>query len=271
MDPDSSSDNFWEFTFTDRIYDDIANFELVLSKTGHSKLAFVGHSEGSTTMLTSLTTNDAQWFKDRISIFIAVAPVARLENMKTTWLRILGASDLPIALVKLFGIKEWFAPTFFARAKFQFLCNYIPEVCQFNMWLITDGKPLVNDRDSFRNYMGHFPGGLSVKILDHELQIYRDERFQYFDYGTEENLEKYGTEVAPIIPVEKINGVKIAMMIGESDLLGNVVDNEWLRQQLGSNIVSYKIYDYGNSSFYVAKEIELYLKDMVELLRKYAS
>merc|ERR1711957_117587 len=133
-----------------------------------------------------------------------------------------------------------------------------PEICQFNMYLITDGKPSVNDRMAFRNYMGHFPGGLSVKILDHELQIYRAERFQYFDYGVEQNLETYGSEQAPIIPVNEIDGIKIAMMIGDSDLLGNVEDNVWLRKQLGDNVLFYKVYDFGNSSFYIAKEIELY-------------
>jgi hypothetical protein len=242
-----------------------------LATTGQSKLAFVGHSEGATTMLTSLTTERAEWFKDRISIFVAIASVSRMDHMKSTLLRVLGSSSIPFNIIKSLGIKEWFDPNILWTTLFNHICNYVIQICEFNMMTISDGKPSVNDRDAFRIYMGHFPGGLSVKTLDHELQMYNAEKFQYYDYGTEGNMEKYGTKTPPEIALENINDFTIAMMVGDSDLIGDVIDNEWLRDKLGRNVVFYKVYDYGNSSFYVAKQIEEYLEDLVGLLKKYTS
>jgi pimeloyl-ACP methyl ester carboxylesterase len=264
-------DAFWDYSYTDRYPDDKANIKFILEKTGQSKLAFIGHSEGASTMIAALTTQEAEWFKQRVSILIALAPVSRMENMKSTLLRVLGANDFAIGLVRFFGVKEWFYPNIYTRTLFNNICNYVPQICEFNLKYITDGDPTLNDRNSFRIYMGHFPGGLSVRTLDHELQIFRAKRYQYYDFGKDGNLEKYGTETPPEIEVSKIQGMPIAMLIGDQDLLGDVKDNEWLRDRLGRNVVFYKVYNLGNSSFYVAKDIETYLKDVVDLLRKYTN
>ena len=220
-------------------------------------------------MLYSLTTEDAEWFKERISLIIGLAPVARLDNIETTLLKILGSSNAAINLVKMFGKKEWFSENLWTKSFFQKLCSKFPKISETNMKFITDGDPDVNDREVFKLYMRHFPGGLSVKLLEHELQIYRAQRFQLFDYGKDKNKEIYGEEIPPIIPVEKITGISIAMMVGNSDLLGDVKDNEWLRDQIQQNIVSYKVYDYGCSSFYNAKDM-CYLDEMKSLLSQFS-
>ena len=220
-------------------------------------------------MLTSMTTDEAQWFKDRVSVIIALAPVAKLGNLKSTLLKALGANNLALDLVKAFGIHEWFYPNFWTNGLFVYTCKYIPEICEFNLEFITDGKPSVNDREAFRVYMGHFPGGLSVMLLDHELQLYRADKFQYYDYGKEGNQEKYGQDTPPEIDISKVNGIPIAMMVGTSDLLGDVLDNRWLKEQLGDNVVFYEEYNYGCSSFYTAKDMH-YLEDVTKLLATYA-
>jgi hypothetical protein len=260
---------FWEFTFTDSIADDKANIELVLSKTGKSKVAFIGQAESFATMLTALTTEEEQWFKDRVSFLVGLAPISRLDHIKTPLLKFLGISDIPLNIVKLLGYKEWFGDTWSSRFKFHFLCNYIPAICERSLRMNTDGDPSVNDRDVLRVYMGHFPGGLSVKILEHELQLYRSGKFAYFDYGNEKNLEIYGSEEPAEIPVGEISGLPMAMFVGNSDLLGSVADNEWLRDQLGDNVKFFKVYDMGRASFYIAKDMK-YLYDLDAVLKQYA-
>lgn len=248
--------------------DDKANIEFILNLTKQDKLSFIGHSEGFTTMISALTTEEAQWVKDRVNVVIGLAPVAKFEYLKSTLLRVLGVNNLSIDLVKLFGIREWFYPNIYTRTLFVNICNYLPQICEFNLKYITDGDPSVNDRSVLRIYLGHFPGGLSVKLLEHELQLYRSKNFQRFDYGKEENRQKYGTDTPPEIPVQDISGIPIAMMVGKSDLLGSVEDNRWLKEQLGNNIVFYKEYDYGCSSFYIAKDMS-YLDEVADLLYKY--
>lgn len=240
-----------------------------MKKTGKSKLAFVGQAESFATMLTALTTDEQKWFKDRVSFLVGVSPISKMDNLKSPLLRFLGITDIPLNIVKLLGYKEWFGESFSSWFKFQFVCNYFPVVCERSLERNSDGDSSVNDRDALRVYFGHFPGGLSVKILEHELQLYNQAKFQYFDYGKKKNLEEYGTETPPQIPVHEIKGMPMAMMVGSSDLLGSVKDNEWLRDQLGDNIKSFKIYDYGRTSWYIAKDMQ-YLDDLDVLLKKYA-
>lgn len=269
MDPDNDAE-FWDFSFVERFRDDQANIEFIRNLVGQDKIAFIGHGEGFTTMLTALTTEQADWFKQRVSVVVGLAPVSRLDHIKTTLLRALGVNDLAINLVKLFGIREWFYPNIYTRTLFVNICNYLPQICEFNLEFISDGDPEVNDRNLLRIYLGHFPGGLSVKVLEHELQIYQAERFQYFDYGAEKNIQKYGTETPPVIPVDQISGMPIALFVGTSDLLADTRDVEWLREQLNENVVFYKTYDYGHASFYIAKDMR-YLQDLVGVLRQFTN
>lgn len=243
---------------------------MIEEHTGKSKIAFIGHSTGATTMLTSLTLEQAQWFKDRISVFVALAPISRMDHMKSTLLRILGVSDIPIKIVQLLGIHEWFNENIIATTLFQHVCNYLPQICEFNFKLISEGDPSVNNRDALRIYLGHFPGGLSVKLLAHELQMYRAAKFQKYDYGTEENMKKYGTKQPPEYDLSKISGIPVAMMVGTSDLLGDVEDNRWLRDQLEDNVMFYKEYNYGGTSFYIAKDMG-YLEEVTSILSQYTN
>jgi len=241
-----------------------------LDKVGQSKIPYIGHSEGFTTMITALTTEQADWIKQRVSVLIGLAPISRLDHIGTSYLKILGYTDFAIALVRAAGLKEWFGNTLWTRFKFHTLCNYFPSICEFSLKYITDGDPSVNDRSVLRIYMGHFPGGLSVKILEHELQLFRAGKFQYFDYGAKKNMEVYGQETPDEIPVQNINNIPIAMFVGNSDLLGDVTDNQWLRDQLGDNVIFYKEYDYGCASFYIAKDMK-YLNDLNSVLKQYTT
>lgn len=46
--------------------------------------------------------------------------------------------------------------------------------------------------------------GTSAKLYEQFSQIGRSGRFQFFDYGSEENSERYGTEVPPEFPLNQI-------------------------------------------------------------------
>ena len=65
--------------------------------------------------------------------------------------------------------------------------------------------------------MGHFPSGTSLRCLLHYAQIINTERFQYFDFGSSKNKEVYGNKYPPIIPIETIDKVPIAMFVGTQD------------------------------------------------------
>jgi len=260
---------FWDFSFADRFEDDRANIEFIRTHTGQNKISVIAHSEATAAFWVGMSQYPT-WYEERVNILISLGPVSKLDNIKTLLLKSLGANSLAISLVKSFGIHEFFYPNFWTNVWFSTICGAFPQICRFSTYLISDGDTSVDNLESLRNYYGHYPAGISVKSLEHTLQIYMQGRFQYFDYGEEVNKRIYGTTVPPLVNLKAISGVPIALLIGNTDLLGDPEDNQWLRQQLGSNVVSYKTYDYGHITFFIGKDMS-YLDDVRSLLREYAA
>ena len=116
---------FWEFSWVDRVEDDKANIEYVRAISKQGKIGFIAHSEATATMWTGLSQNN-DWFKQRITVLIALGPLSRIDRMQSQILRSLGDNSLSIGLVKLFGIHEFFYPNFWTKIWFSTVCGYIP-------------------------------------------------------------------------------------------------------------------------------------------------
>ncbi len=56
-----------------------ANIDYVRQKTGVDKVSYIGHSQGTTQMFHGLATKEDFW-KERINVFIALAPVIRANK-----------------------------------------------------------------------------------------------------------------------------------------------------------------------------------------------
>lgn len=71
---------------------------------------------------------------------------------------------------------------------------------------------------------GHAPAGTSTKTVVHYGQeIHDNGNFQYFDYGKEENLKRYGSEEPPLYNLDNIN-VPIALFYATNDWLAGPTD-----------------------------------------------
>lgn len=85
VNPDSDRD-FWMFSFEEYAdYDLEVAATYVLLKTGQPSLDLVGYSQGTTTGFYALATNKEFW-RDKISRFIAIAPVITLNYTKEKFL-----------------------------------------------------------------------------------------------------------------------------------------------------------------------------------------
>lgn len=86
---------YWQFS-----WDQIAEFDIpavidaVLDWTEKSKVIYVGHSQGTTTMFALLSSNPS--YNDKISIFAALAPVVYFSH--TTSPLFVGGSQLEFLL-----------------------------------------------------------------------------------------------------------------------------------------------------------------------------
>ncbi|WAR62874.1 hypothetical protein PtB15_15B462 [Puccinia triticina] len=106
-----SDPKFWDYNIKElALYDLPALVDHVLKDTGHSKLAFLGHSQGNATMFCSLATGMIPELGSKLSCFVALAPAVyagpltsgfpfgALKSMRwRTWRRFFGILDfLPV-------------------------------------------------------------------------------------------------------------------------------------------------------------------------------
>ena len=60
-------------------YDAPAQVDYIRRITGKQKITYVGHSMGTTQLFYALSDKPDFW-KDRLNLFVALAPVTRLDN-----------------------------------------------------------------------------------------------------------------------------------------------------------------------------------------------
>ena len=105
----TKSHEFWEFTFDQMALLDLpAEFDYVTGVTGASQISYVGHSEGTIQAFAGFSRN--QTLASMARVFIALAPVAHVYHIKSTFTQLMCKLDVDELFV-LFGDKS-FLPRF---------------------------------------------------------------------------------------------------------------------------------------------------------------
>ena len=81
-DPSKKDDKplFWNFDFEDMGVKDLPSMiDFVLEKTGQSQLGYVGHSEGTTQLFIGMSMMP-EYFREKLNLFVALAPPTRISN-----------------------------------------------------------------------------------------------------------------------------------------------------------------------------------------------
>jgi pimeloyl-ACP methyl ester carboxylesterase len=87
LDPDRDEKVFFNYSFIEMSRFDLrAMVDKVLECTKASKLAYIGHSMGTTVMFYAMTT-EPDYIKKKISLFVALGPVAKLKNCNSNFIR----------------------------------------------------------------------------------------------------------------------------------------------------------------------------------------
>lgn len=101
LSPDNKTSGFWDFSWDEMASLDIpAMVNYVIDTTGYSSLGYVGHSEGTIQMFAAgssvhLNTDpDFQRALSSINLFVALAPVAYVSNLRSKILVLLANSNL---------------------------------------------------------------------------------------------------------------------------------------------------------------------------------
>ena len=195
MDPDTMT-NFWQFSFTEMgDYDIPATVDYILKATGRKKLALFGYSQGTTVCFYSLATHK-EFFREKINIFVSIAPVITMKYAKSDMLRMLSGNGPLLWTLKYNNYLEIFPKTDENAPKtglMEDICNSYPDFCVSSMNAFADTNPEFVNQDRVNFYMAHFYYGTSLKNIIHMGQILQNGKFQLYDYEDEDdNMQAYG-------------------------------------------------------------------------------
>jgi lysosomal acid lipase/cholesteryl ester hydrolase len=242
LNPDDGSATFWDFSWDQMaLYDVPALINYVTNTTGSPRVSWVGHSEGTIQMFAAGTvTEKYPLVKDALSkldLFVALAPVAYVHNIKSKELVLLAHSKLVERLMRQ-GIYEFLpygplnqiAPT---------ICRLAPEVCHVILRTICGPTQNLND-SRLQVYVSNTPAGTSTVNMDHWLQGVQREKFQMYDYGDRQsNNQHYGQPDPPAYELKKFVP-KVALFIGSNDFLADPRDVKQLIDELPSEKIVFQ-------------------------------
>jgi pimeloyl-ACP methyl ester carboxylesterase len=266
--PDESA--FWDFSFHEMgMYDLPAFLDHVLKINKFSqKLIYIGHSQGTAQLFAALTQKQ-EYFKERIKLYIALAPVARVFFLDSQLLKIMSTlrldyfcnklsfHELLCSDEKLWKATSWLMP------KVPLICNLIS-----NLLSDTDSHTC-NNQKRMSVYLSHSPCGSSLKAVSHFVQLYRSKVFRMYDYGPKINKELYGTVEPKEYDLKSITDFPIALLSGKLDKLSNPIDVQWLKEQLGENVIYDKVHDnMAHTTFLMASDMA-WFDDVLDLMDLY--
>ena len=267
LDPDSDPE-FWRFTTAEMGYDLQINIEFVLNFTSAQSLTYIGYSQSTSIGFTALWTNNS-WFEGRVNLYVAIVPLVRLDYITSPVFLTLFNSRVLLPTLRRLGVNEFFTANFFSTTASTVVCSLFTTLWNQLDTYAFEGDPSVDDLESIRVYTSHAPAGAAMGYLEHIGQIHLARRFQYFDYGPEENQARYNSTTPPEMDPASIRNVPIAIFNGRFDLLSDIQDVNWLAQQLSNVLVAHNEYDYGHLTFLIGRNMT-YLDDMLAIINQYA-
>lgn len=130
---------YWKFSWAEQgKYDIPAMIGFVKKETKSSKVAYIGHSMGTTTIFYQMATDYAR-FREDVSIYIALAPVVRLSGTASPAVLSFGNVIRPIRRnCELWNIYEIFTSNRFTNWAMRFVCGYMPDICYMGLMLFAD-------------------------------------------------------------------------------------------------------------------------------------
>ena len=218
LDYDSSlNSKYWEFSF-DHIaqYDVPANIKFVKQRDNVEKVYYIGHSQGTLTFFLAYM-NDPEFMENNIAKFIALGTVPNVNNAPHFLITLFEKSHIldliPVKNMLTFPkeVGQIFVP--FCTSKAKVLCNKILSLAFSG--LHETGR--IDYERLGKNIFLYEPGGSSVQNLKHWIQIHKAKRVQKYDFGTLENIKKYGQPTPPIYDLKKMKQYSIPSLMTTSD------------------------------------------------------
>jgi lysosomal acid lipase/cholesteryl ester hydrolase len=262
---------FWQFSFHEMgLYDVPAVLEHILKfNTGGEKVIYVGHSQGTCMMFAALTQK-LEYFKEKVKLFVALAPVARVGNVKSKLLKVLNT----INFTKILAASDQFEvfPNNEENNKFNgWVHKHFTSLTNLMMDMVSDNNSKeTNSSERLGVFLTHYPSGTSLKAVNHFVQNFKGKKFCHYDYKKEANMFLYKQTKPLEYDLSVIKDMPIILAAGKEDKLASLEDVRWLNEQIKGNVVYYNEFDdMGHATFMIGKDIN-WFSDIFEIILKYS-
>ncbi|KAK9831388.1 hypothetical protein WJX81_000112 [Elliptochloris bilobata] len=241
-----SSDAFWSFSWDEMAaYDLPASIAHALAVSNASKLAYVGHSQGSTIGLAALASQPA--LAAKISVGVLMAPVMHLAHCSSVPLVLLAKTNSD-TVARVLGVREFFPSQKAMSDLFGAACVTESLACVGTIASLLGCNWDNLDPERMPLFMSYMPSGTSMADMEHWAQFIRQPAPQFcrFDFGGECagplghpkpcNTHAYGTLEPPLYDVAAIR-TPLAFFSGGRDKVADAADVRALAAALAPGMV----------------------------------
>jgi pimeloyl-ACP methyl ester carboxylesterase len=260
------SPEFWDYSFEGMADGDFKSTLEFIYEKKKEKVIVIGHSQGTTQVFAGLSSFPE--LQDKVDKFMALAPVVHMTGFDPGNWYYFGSTHNFLQVAKSLGyyklLERPLNTNWFNDSLIRLFCSSIHWVCDFIISKMTDRDPNMIDTKNMNNYLKHNPSRTNIKSLEHFSQMIANYKggLSRFDYGEEENKNRYGTPEPPLYDLSVIR-TRVYMYYGDNDLLSTLENAELLKKELKS--VTGRIYpDWGHLSFFLGKERQVFVQHLLE-------
>ncbi|ESO98619.1 hypothetical protein LOTGIDRAFT_142579, partial [Lottia gigantea] len=228
-----SQEIFWNWSSDEMAqYDLPAMVDYITTKTGVSKITYIGHSQGTLIGFGGFSQNKT--LASKVKLFIALAPIARLGHIKGPLHLISPLTKDLQKLEQMLGKGEFMPHSKFDVFLAKDVCHPFGRLCDTGFFL-TGGFDLGNlNKSRTPVYIAHNPSGTSVRNFIHYGQVSTGCFNVELDLNHADGNFKipfYPQPTPPIYHPEDIE-TPIAVFHGGHDWLSDAIDVQWLLPKL---------------------------------------
>ncbi|XP_018367537.1 PREDICTED: lipase 3-like isoform X2 [Trachymyrmex cornetzi] len=202
---------FWQYSFHEVGTKDLpAMFNYIFNYTDQKDLYYIGHSMGTTSLFSLLSTKPE--YNIKIKMAICLAPVAFWTEITPTFSTILNSFPIVKEVLREREIYNILPQSLTTVTIARLLCNenaMTQFICITILFFIVGRDPTQLNTTTLPDVLSYWPAGTSVHALEHYYQNAQMNDFRSYDYGTAENYKRYKQKTPPRYDLEKITAPMI--------------------------------------------------------------
>uniref|UniRef100_A0A023GN79 Lipase n=1 Tax=Amblyomma triste TaxID=251400 RepID=A0A023GN79_AMBTT len=262
---------FWAWSF-----DEIGRFDLpavvdkMLNVTSSPNVSILATSRGTASSLVFLSLRPE--YNKKVSILVNYAPVANVTHITSPIRRLIPVAEKLKTINDLFTHGGFMVQSPAKRRRTARLCDsLLRKGCYLPVSTLYGINWKQHNSTRIPVYLTNLLVGSSSQDVVHFAQMFRRKDFVRYDYGEDENKNRYNQTTPPAYPLEKIS-VPVALYQGCADYLADPLDVDDLYKRLPHVVHKYVVPDpnFGHLDFIFGyNATEILHKNMIELVSNY--